>query len=306
VRTGLGVMLPVGEPGGRVLDLGRRAEAAGIDELWVAEDLGLHGGVALAGALLAATSHSRVGIGIAPAAARHPAFLAMQAATLGQLYPGRFVLGVGHGMPDWMRSLGIWPASPLARLEETLRTVRSLLRGEPCHLDGSEVIVGGLRLETGPVQVPILAGVRGPRSLEVAGRAADGAILAGYAGPSYVARARGIVDGQREDRARIVASARFALDPPPGGATAVNRLRADLLHSLPALGDMVPPGALDDPDGRNLEAVGIAGPVDVLISGIAAWREAGADVVLLDPLSVDDLELVLAAFAEDSTRAKQG
>jgi 5,10-methylenetetrahydromethanopterin reductase len=299
----LGVMLPVQRSAPVVVDLARRAEAAGVDELWVAEDLGLHGGVALATAVLAATYQVPVGLGIAPAAARNPAFLAMQAATLGQLAPGRFRLGIGHGMPDWMRAVGAWPRSSLARLEETIVVVRRLLAGEEVTHHGREVTIDAVHLTTAPVDVPLLAGVRGPRSLELAGRVADGVVLAGWSGPAYVERARATVTDAaraagRDDHApTVVASARFALDGGDPTTSATERLLTDLARAGTSIDAMLPDPGQDpsaDP-AQLLGEVAITGDDDALRAGIDRWAAAGADVVLLDPLSVDDLELALAA-----------
>lgn len=49
----VGVMLPRDLPAGEVLDVGRRAQEIGLDELWVVEDLGLRGGIAQPAAVLA-------------------------------------------------------------------------------------------------------------------------------------------------------------------------------------------------------------------------------------------------------------
>ena len=179
----LGVLLPRDLPAHEVLGYARRAEAAGAAELWVVEDLGYRGGIAQAAAVLAATSTLRVGIGILPAAVRNPAFLAMELATLAQLFPGRIDAGIGHGMPDWMRQVGAWPERPLALLERTFTSVRALLRGEEHE---------GVRLDPSAVPAtppPLLAGVRGPRSLAAAGRVADGTVLAEPVTPEYAASA---------------------------------------------------------------------------------------------------------------------
>ncbi|MCJ1695285.1 LLM class flavin-dependent oxidoreductase [Rathayibacter caricis] len=188
----VGLLLPRDLPASQVLPYARRAEAAGFDELWVVEDLGFRGGVAQAAAVLAATERIVVGIGILPAAARAAAFTAMELGTLAELFPGRVHAGIGHGMPHWMRGLRIWPASPLTLLEEQFDAVRSLLSGEETTRDGRYVAVDSLRLETPPtVLPPLLAGVRGPRSLELAGRIADGVVLAEPVTPEYLATARG-------------------------------------------------------------------------------------------------------------------
>ncbi len=184
-------MLPRDLPAHQVLEFARRADAAGFAELWVVEDLGFRGGIAQASAALAVTSRIRVGVGILPVAARNVAFAAMEAASLAELFPGRILLGVGHGMPDWMRQVGAWPESFLTYLEEYLVALRALLRGEEVTTGGRYVQLDHVRLEGDhPAAPPVLAGVRGPRSLAVSGRAADGTVLAEPAAPEYIRAAR--------------------------------------------------------------------------------------------------------------------
>ncbi|WP_337062973.1 LLM class flavin-dependent oxidoreductase [Kineococcus sp. G2] len=190
-RGRVGVLLPRDLDAARVLPFARRADELGFDELWVVEDLGFRGGVAQAAAVLASTSRLRVGVGVLPAGARNVAFTAMEVATLAQLFPGRLDVGLGHGMPAWMRSVGQWPASPLALLEQQFGVLADLLRGRACDATASAgpVRLDGVRLDPSavPAQVPpLLAGVRGPRSLALAGRAADGTVLAEPVTPEYV------------------------------------------------------------------------------------------------------------------------
>jgi alkanesulfonate monooxygenase SsuD/methylene tetrahydromethanopterin reductase-like flavin-dependent oxidoreductase (luciferase family) len=178
-RPQIGVVLPRDLPAPRVLEYARTAERLGFDELWVVEDLGFRGGLVQATAVLAATTRLRVGIGILPAAVRSAAFAAMEIATLEQLFPGRTDVGIGHGMPGWMRQAGVWPQRPLAFLTEYVATVRTLLGGGEA---------AGLRLEPSAVPdavPPLLLGVRGPRSLAAAGRVADGTVLAEPCTPEY-------------------------------------------------------------------------------------------------------------------------
>ncbi|WP_432970671.1 LLM class flavin-dependent oxidoreductase [Dactylosporangium sp. CA-233914] len=185
--TRVGVMLPRDLPANQVLTYARRAEQLGFDELWVVEDLGFRGGVAQAGAVLAATSQIVVGIGILPAGARNAAFAAMELATLAQLFPGRLIAGIGHGMPDWMRQVGARPASPLTLLREYTVALRTLIRGEPGPAAGHYVNVEGVIIgETPQVVPPIVLGVRGPKSIAIAGQVSDGLLLAEPAAPPYI------------------------------------------------------------------------------------------------------------------------
>jgi alkanesulfonate monooxygenase SsuD/methylene tetrahydromethanopterin reductase-like flavin-dependent oxidoreductase (luciferase family) len=183
-------MLPRDLPAAQALAFARRAEALGFDELWVVEDLGFRGGIAQAGAVLAVTERIIVGIGILPAGARNAAFAAMELATLAQLFPGRLIAGIGHGMPDWMRLVGAWPQSPLTLLAEYTTALRTLLRGEPGPEPGRYVRVEGVVITEVPEVVPpVVLGVRGPRSLAVAGDVADGILLAEPSAPAYISAA---------------------------------------------------------------------------------------------------------------------
>ncbi|MCT2591415.1 LLM class flavin-dependent oxidoreductase [Streptomyces sp. N2-109] len=212
----VGVMLTRDIPAGQAVPYARRAEDLGFDEIWVVEDLGFRGGIAQAAAVLGATSRIRVGIGIVPVGARNPAFAAMEAATLGQLFPGRVDVGVGHGMPGWMRSIGEWPDSPLTLLREYLDAVRALLRGERLETAGRYIRLDGIELEdcARPDVVPdILAGVRGPKSLAVSGAAADGTILAEPVSPQYAREAVGHIGATRPHRLVAYNVASVGTDP---------------------------------------------------------------------------------------------
>ncbi|WP_329288826.1 LLM class flavin-dependent oxidoreductase [Streptomyces pseudovenezuelae] len=175
-------------------DFARQAEALGLDDLWVVEDLGWNGGVSAAAVALGATERIRVGIGIAPAPLRSPALLAMELATLARMFPGRLVAGIGHGVQEWMAQVGVAARSPLALLEETITSVRTLLRGERVELAGREVRLDGVRLTHPPEEVPpVVAGVVRPRSLELSGRVADGTVIAEGHGPHDLENARALI-----------------------------------------------------------------------------------------------------------------
>ncbi|MFI5681684.1 LLM class flavin-dependent oxidoreductase [Streptomyces cellulosae] len=177
---------PEGLPG-----FARQAEALGVDDLWVVEDLGWNGGVSAAAVALGATERLRVGIGITPAPLRSPALLAMELATLARVFPGRLVAGIGHGVRGWMVSVGVAPRSPLALLEETITAVRALLRGERVELEGREVRLDGVQLVHPPAEPPpVVAGVVRPRSLELSGRVADGTLIAEGHGPGDLEKTR--------------------------------------------------------------------------------------------------------------------
>ncbi|MBF9070294.1 LLM class flavin-dependent oxidoreductase [Streptacidiphilus fuscans] len=175
----------------------REVEALGVDDLWVVEDLGWNGGMTAAAVALGATERIRVGLGIAPAPLRSPALLAMEIATLARAFPGRFTAGIGHGVREWMRQVGVAPRSPLSLLEETVTAVRGLLRGERVTVDGRELRMDGVQLVHPPAPdavPPVLAGVVSPKSLELAGRVADGTLVVEGMGPDDLRTARALAE----------------------------------------------------------------------------------------------------------------
>lgn len=198
-RAPIGVVAPRDLPAAQFKDFVSTAENAGFGQLWIVEDLSYAGGFAQAAAALAWSEHLHVGIGIAPAAVRNPAFLAMEVASLAKMFPGRITIGLGHGVVSWMRQVGAWPASALTLMRETTEAVRALLRGERVTVDGRYVKLDDVVLDVPPEVVPpIVAGVRGPRSLELAGQVMDGVLLAEPSTPEYIAAMRsqvGVADG---------------------------------------------------------------------------------------------------------------
>jgi alkanesulfonate monooxygenase SsuD/methylene tetrahydromethanopterin reductase-like flavin-dependent oxidoreductase (luciferase family) len=189
-RAQLGVCFDRSFPPSSIVEFTERVESGGLDQIWVIEDCFYTAAISLAATALARTDRTTVGIGILPAVARNPAITAMEIATLANLAPGRLIAGIGHGVQHWMAQMGARPTSPLAMLEEVLTVVRQLLRGDSVTFHGTAVRMDSVQLDQPPAKLPpVVAGVRGPKSMAVAGRAADGVVLAEGAGPGYIAAA---------------------------------------------------------------------------------------------------------------------
>ncbi|KAE8765316.1 LLM class flavin-dependent oxidoreductase [Georgenia thermotolerans] len=303
----VGVMLPRDLPVGQILDFAVRAEELGFDELWTVEDLGYRGGIAQTAAVLGVTSRIHVGIGILPAAVRNVAFAAMEVATLEQLHPGRITVGLGHGMPGWMKQVDVWPASPLTLLREYTEALRALLRGHTAAA-GTYVRTADLTLEEIPDEVPpLLLGVRGPRSLELTGAVADGVILAEPAHPTYITAAlRHLAAGAPADgpAPQVVtydvaavaetdqaawATVRPALAPigePDWRPHVAGLPFADDLAALRAASGSAQEFAARLPDEWVAE-LSLAGTSERVRAGIAARHRAGATSVVLTPTGPD-------------------
>lgn len=174
-------------PASAVTEFARRLEAGGVDELWLIEDCFYTTAPPLAAAALAVTERLSVGLGILPAVARTAPITAMEIATLASLAPGRVIAGIGHGVQSWMRQMGVETPSPVTTLDEVISVVRALLAGDTVSVTGKHVHVDQVALEHVPDPTPpVVAGVRGPRSLRHAGRFADGVLLDTPCPPSYL------------------------------------------------------------------------------------------------------------------------
>jgi 5,10-methylenetetrahydromethanopterin reductase len=189
-RRTLGFLIDRDVPPEHVPDVAAAAEQEGFDEVWIVEDCFWAGGIASAATALAATSRVQVGYGIAPAPVRNPAILAMELAALARLNPGRLTVGIGHGVQEWMEQIGERVSSPLSLIEEVTTAVRRLLHGERVTVTGRHVNMDDVELVFPPdPPPPVLLGVRGPKSLALSGRIADGTILAEETTPKMLREA---------------------------------------------------------------------------------------------------------------------
>jgi alkanesulfonate monooxygenase SsuD/methylene tetrahydromethanopterin reductase-like flavin-dependent oxidoreductase (luciferase family) len=285
----IGVMFDRDQPPETLAGFARAVEALGVDDLWVVEDLGWAGSIASATVALAATVRLRVGIGIAPAPLRNPALLAMELATVARIFPGRFVTGIGHGSPEWMRQVGAATPAKLALLEETITAVRSLLAGETVTLHGRAVQLDKVRLVHPPaVPAQILAGVVRPRSLELSGRVADGTVIAEGQGPERIAAALSHIEAGR----RSVSGARphetvvfthLYVDDDP------DRVRA---ASAPVVAEYS--AWLGIPADEVFLAVGAAGTAAARLREL---QRGGADTTIVRPIGEDPVGQVRAVLA---------
>src|SRR3954453_16145657 len=146
----LGAIILPQLPPERLLDTARAADAAGLDELWLWEDCFWTSGVAAAAAILGATSRVRVGVGLLPVPLRNVALTAMEIATLERLFPSRALIGVGHGVQDWMGQVGARVASPLTLLREYVDALHGLLGGDRLTVSGRYVRLDGVALDWVP------------------------------------------------------------------------------------------------------------------------------------------------------------
>ena len=283
-------------PARAVVEFAESLDEAGVDQLWVIEDCFFTAGVSLAATALARTKRLQVGIGILPAVARNAAVTAMEIATLAELAPGRFIAGIGHGVQEWMEQMGARPTSPLATLDEVLRTVQQLLRGETVNFEGRHVTMRDVTLDQPPTIVPpVIAGVRGPKSLAMAGRVCDGVVLADGVGPTYVRES--IRHAGAPDNFRVSVFSALCLAPTAREAyelmTPYMSIQLTAQHpsirAHPHFDEMVErfttkgDGAIADFPGEWWTEMGAIGDHDAVLDHIEALGEAGVTDVALFP-----------------------
>lgn len=135
------------------------------------------------GALGARTERVLLGTSVlTPTFRYHPAVIAQAFATLGVMYPGRMILGVGTGEALNEVTLGLdWPDGPerFQRLKEAIILIEKLWAQDRVTFDGTYYSVKDATIYDRPPadqKVPIYIGASGPAATRLAGRIADGYI----------------------------------------------------------------------------------------------------------------------------------
>lgn len=259
----------------RIIPLARAVESAGIKEIWLWEDCFQTGGISAASAILSATDHVRVGIGVMPTPLRNVALTAMEVATVEGMFPGRLIPGIGHGVQSWMAQVGAKAASPLTLMREYSTALRALLAGERVTTSGRYVSLDDVALDWPPAQpVPVPVAATGPKSLRLAGEIGDGVVLEGSVG---LAGLPAVLERIAEGRAAAGhdAAAPFPVIQNVSAATgpdAATRLRAELTA-----------WGMDVADDDRLASYALWGDAQALADGVQRYGKAGASTVALQP-----------------------
>ncbi|GAA1166055.1 glucose-6-phosphate dehydrogenase (coenzyme-F420) [Ornithinimicrobium humiphilum] len=175
-----------------LVELGVAAEEAGMQSAFVSDHFqpwrheGGHAPFALAWLTAVGERTSSITLGtsvLTPTFRYNPAVVAQAFATMGCLYPGRIILGVGSG--EALNELatggvtGDWPdfKERFARLRESVRLMRALWGGERTTFEGDFYRTDGATLyDTPEGGVPVYVAAGGPTMARYAGRAGDGFI----------------------------------------------------------------------------------------------------------------------------------
>jgi alkanesulfonate monooxygenase SsuD/methylene tetrahydromethanopterin reductase-like flavin-dependent oxidoreductase (luciferase family) len=265
--TILGAVFVPQFPPERLRSVARASDDAGLEEMWLWEDCFRESGVAAAAAALAWTERLRVGVGLLPVPLRNVALTAMEVATLERLFPGRLVVGVGHGVQDWMGQVGARAASPVTLLREYLEALQALLHGQELSTSGAYVQLDRVKLDWPPsAPTAVLAGATGPRSLRLCGELADGTLLAGDTPTDGVRRARELIEQGRAAAGRTGPHPVTVYLQAATGPGAAGRVEAEVRRW-----------------GGEPAEVSVAGGAGEVAAAVGRWADAGADRVVLQP-----------------------
>jgi 5,10-methylenetetrahydromethanopterin reductase len=308
LRPSIGVIFHPKFPPETLADYARRAEAAGFEELWLWDDCFLPGAFTSAGIALSATQQLKVGIGLLPVPAYNPLFAAMEITTLAQAFPDRILPGFGHGVGRWMAQIGAAQRSSLKALNETVTAVRLLLSGESVTTHGEWVNLDQVQMQLRPATVPPLyVGAMREKSLRLAGRVGDGTILTSMSSPVYIRWALSHIQSGMAESGRTHHRVVVYLDAKvnPDRKVARAAVRRSLAARLPwndaqmdTLGiasevanfvrahNTIDEAAQKMPD-EWVDAFSAAGTPEQVTDAIQRWIEAGADSIVLQPLSGD-------------------
>ena len=183
-----------------LLHFSQVAEDAGFDSVFISDHLQPwrhhdgHAPFALAwlGALGASTERVLLGTSVlTPTFRHHPAVVAQAMATLGCLFPGRVILGVGTGESLNEVPLGFtWPDQKerFARLREAVELIHRLWTEERVTFDGTWFHTDRATIYDRPDRpVPLYIAASGPAAARLAGRLADGFITTSGKAPELYA-----------------------------------------------------------------------------------------------------------------------
>jgi 1,4-dihydroxy-2-naphthoate polyprenyltransferase len=301
----------------------RRAEAAGLESVWVPASYFERDPISFLSAMAYATRGIRLGAGSLNPYTRHPFVLAATLSALDDLAPERVSLALGSGLPLRLMQMGIPFENAPARVSEAIDQVRELWAGRRLVLN--DKVPPLVPMFQPPHRIPIYIAAYTRPYLELAGEKADGYLSRPLESlPAFglmrrrvleSARAHGRAESELDfrgylfaliDRSRAEARNRAKRDPfviymisilsdislkragfPAELRDTVNKLwRAEDYH-----------GAAQAIPDELLDAYVLVGTADDVAERALAYHEAGMDTPLLQPIvqEEDQVKAVLEA-----------
>ena len=286
VRFGISVGGFSGEVPGReaLIELARKAEAVGLDSVQVGDHIQWHAPILEATALMATftavTERVRIASDVIILPLRDPVLIAKTIASLDVLSGGRVIFGIGVGgdHPFDYAAMRIPMTHRGSRANESLEIVKGLWANERFSYEGRHFSIRDVEISPRPLQpsIPIWVGGTSEMALRRAARYGDGWIAA-FSSAGKFARLSADLRALLQEAGRAVEGFTLGIylfanvDDDAARARAVAARYVDRVYRL---------------DGVQIvERFGAVGPVGACIERVLAYAEAGADYIVLGPVS---------------------
>lgn len=192
------------------------AESLGYSHAWLADSQMIWSDCYATLALAAdKTSKIKLGTGVAISGTRPPAVNAAGIATINAIAPGRTFFGVGAGNTA-MRIMGL-PPHKIKELDRYLTEIAPLLKGDESlvQLGEKQSLIKHIMPEDGFVNfadpIPMYVSGFGPRSLGLAGKHGDGAVVAFAASPGALEGMWSMIEAGAEAAGKTISRDSFYL-----------------------------------------------------------------------------------------------
>jgi probable F420-dependent oxidoreductase len=309
VRARIEAVLPfwLDRPDVEAVQIAEAAGQAGLSGLWIGE-MASFDAFALAAVIGTRAPGLRLKLGPLPISVRTPVAIALGASSVASLTGCRVDVALGASSPvmvtgwhdrEWSHSA--------ARMRETIRCLRPILRGERVDYDGRYIRSRGFRLRHPLPHTRIAVGAFGPTMIRLAAELADEVVL-NLSSPQRVAQVRQQVDDHAAAAGRPVPHLTVwvpvALRP---GAAAMRQAANQLSIYLapPGYGEMFSELGFAELVGRArsgvrrselaaaipfelAEQVGAFGGPEQIAGRLRAYLDAGADTVAVVPVTAED------------------
>ena len=178
-----------------LVKLARLVERSGFEQIWVCDHYHNRYIYPVLTQLALETSRVKLGPGVTNPYLVHPAVTAAAVATLNEISGGRALLGISSGDPFFLATVGIEQRKPVTAVRETIHIARELLAGNRVSFEGELFSCRNAGLRFKPAdKIPIYVGGRRRRMLELAGSAADGALI-NASHPDDIEESIGYIEG---------------------------------------------------------------------------------------------------------------
>ena len=274
-----------------------RAETLGFDSAWTQEQvLGTMPNLGPIETMTYAAAHTerlRLGCAVFVTPLHSPVHLAKSLSTVDQISRGRLEVGVGTGGRGRMFSaFAVDPDTLVTRFVEGLQLMKALWTEPRVTFNGRFWQLDGAAMEPKPFQKPyppIWFGGSHPAAVRRAVRHGDGFFGAGSQTTGRFAEQVRILRDALAESGRPAAGFRIAkrvyLAVDDDAARARQRIGV-ALNKLYAYFGL-----------QNIEAVAVSGPPEACVNGLREVAEAGAEMILLNPL-FDEAEQMERLAAE--------